>query len=69
LLDVTYLEPPLADSSFYTLPNVYLSTQISGSSGNEAARMADYVLEESARLQSGEALRYAVSLAMLDTMA
>lgn len=69
LLDVTYPEPPAEESPLYQLPNVHLSTHIAGSLGDEVVRMADYVIEEFARWQRGEALRYAVSLEMLDTMA
>lgn len=69
LLDVTYPEPPVENSPFYTLPNVQLSSHIAGSLGDEVVRMADYVLEEFARWQRGEALRYAVTMEMLETMA
>ncbi len=69
LLDVTHPEPPLQSSEFYHLPNVHLSSHIAGSIGNEVVRMADYMLEEFARWQRGEALRYAVTKEMLETMA
>jgi phosphoglycerate dehydrogenase-like enzyme len=69
LLDVTYPEPPIEGSLFYSLPNVQLSSHIAGSIGDETVRMADYVLEEFARWQRGEPLRYSVSLEMLETMA
>lgn len=69
LLDVTHPEPPLADSPFYELPNVQLSSHIAGSLGDEVVRMADYMLEEFARWQRGQALLYTVTLEMLETMA
>lgn len=69
LLDVTFPEPPAANSPLYTLPNVQLSSHIAGSLGDEVVRMADYVLEEFERWTRGQALRYAVSLEMLETMA
>ena len=69
LLDVTHPEPPVADSALYQLPNVQLSSHIAGSIGDEVVRMADYVLEEFYRWRQGEALRYAVTLEMLETMA
>ena len=69
LLDVTHPEPPPAGSAFYKLPNVQLSSHIAGSIGNEVVRMADYMLDEFARWQRGEALRYAVTKEMLETMA
>ena len=69
LLDVTYPEPPLDDSPFYTLPNVQLSSHIAGSIGDEVVRMADCVWEEFGRWQRGETLRYAVTMEMLQVMA
>jgi len=69
LLDVTYPEPPIADSPLYSLLNVQLSSHIAGSLGDEVVRMADYVIEEFHRWQRGEALRYSVTLEMLETMA
>ena len=69
LLDVTHPEPPAAGSPLYYLPNVQLSSHIAGSLGDEVVRMADYVIEEFHRWQRGEALRYAVTLEMLETMA
>lgn len=69
LLDVTYPEPPVAGSLFYTLSNAHLSTHIAGSIGDELARMADYCLEEFMSWEKNAPLKYAVSLAMLETMA
>jgi phosphoglycerate dehydrogenase-like enzyme len=69
LLDVTDPEPPPADSPLYRLPNVQLSSHIAGSLGDEVVRMADYCLEEFLAWQDGRPLRYAVSEAMLATMA
>ena len=69
LLDVTDPEPPGPNSEFYTLPNVQLSSHIAGSIRDEVVRMADYMIEEFRRWRDGEPLRYAVTLAMLDTMA
>ena len=69
VLDVTYPEPPLSDSPFYTLPNVVLTPHIAGSNGNEVGRMATYMLEEFRRTRDGEPTRYSVSLEMLKTMA
>ena len=69
LLDVTDPEPPLVDSAFYRLPNVFLSSHIAGSIGGEVNRMADTVIEEYLAWQSGKLLRYAVTLEMLATMA
>ena len=69
LLDVTHPEPPLPDSPLYTLPNAHLTSHIAGAIGNEVQRMADFCLEEFAAWQAGRPLRYAVSLAQLETMA
>ena len=69
LLDVTDPEPPLVDSTFYRLPNVFLSSHIAGSTGGEVNRMADTVIEEFLAWQHGKPLRYAVTLEMLTTMA
>ena len=69
LLDVTDPEPPSAGSPLYRLPNVHLTTHIAGSINDEAARMAEVILEEFTAWQNGEPLRYAVTLEMLETMA
>ena len=69
LLDVTLPEPPESESAFYTLPNVQLSSHIAGSMNDELVRMADHMIEECARWQRGEVLRYQVTEAMLQTMA
>ena len=41
VLDVTFPEPPEADSPLYTAPNVFLTPHIAGSLGNEVHRMAE----------------------------
>lgn len=69
LLDVTFPEPPLADSELYRLPNIHLTSHIAGSLGDEVVRMADYCIEEFKNWQAGKPLRYTVSLKMLETMA
>ena len=69
LLDVTWPEPPIRDSELYTLPNVFLSSHIAGSKGNEVYRMADCCIEEFERWTRGEPLRHAVTLEMLERMA
>ena len=69
LLDVTEPEPPLASSPLYTMENVFLTPHIAGSSGDEVARMGEYMLEEYRRLTQGEACRYEVTEKMLETMA
>ena len=74
LLDVTQPDPTPPDptppdSPLWELPNVYFTTHIAGSIGDEVMRMADYAIEEFVRWQRREPLRYAVSLEMLERMA
>ncbi|BCM91981.1 putative 2-hydroxyacid dehydrogenase YoaD [Abditibacteriota bacterium] len=69
LLDVTDPEPLPANSPFWMLPNVQLTSHIAGSIGDEVVRMADYVIAEFDLWSSGTPLIYAVTPAMLETMA
>jgi len=69
VIDVTWPEPPPADSPLYDLPNVLLTPHIAGSAGNEVIRMADWMIDECGRLLRGEAPLHGVALSMLDTMA
>ena len=69
VLDVTFPEPPVADSPLYTMPNVYLTPHIAGSLGNEVHRMAKYMAEEAQAFTEGAPTRFSVTLKMLETMA
>lgn len=69
LLDVTHPEPPIDGSPLYTLPNVFLSTHIAGSIGDEVVRLGDYMIEEYEAWANSQPTRYQVSLEMLATMA
>ncbi len=69
LLDVTYPEPPRQNSPLWKMENVFLTSHIAGSIGDEVVRMADYIIEEFEAWQSGKPLRYGVSPEMLETMA
>ena len=69
ILDVTYPEPPAADSPFYQMENVFLTPHIAGSLGDEVVRMAEYMLEEYLRFIGDETCRYEVTGEMLLTMA
>ena len=69
LLDVTYPEPPVKDSPFYTLPNVFLTPHIAGSIYGECGRMGEYMVDECRRWLSGEKLKYQVSKIAYEKMA
>ena len=69
LLDVTDPEPPEAGHPFYTLPNCLLTPHIAGSTGDEVARMGEYMLAECRAYLSGEPTRFEVTEKMLETMA
>ena len=60
ILDVTDPEPLTADSPLWDLPNVYISTHIAGSQGNELGRMADICLEELERFVANQPLMHLV---------
>lgn len=65
LLDVTYPEPPEADSELFRLPNVLMTPHIAGSINDEVHRMAEYVIDDFKRFLRGEPLRYEVTPEML----
>lgn len=69
VLDVTFPEPPEADSPLLKLNNVTLTPHIAGSDGLEVERMSQYMIDEARRLLAGEKPLYEVSLEMLKTMA
>ncbi|MBQ6238911.1 MAG: hydroxyacid dehydrogenase [Firmicutes bacterium] len=69
VLDVTWPEPPVAGHPFYSLPNVFLTPHMAGSTGNEVHRMSLYMLEEYKRVHSGQAPLYEVTEDMLARMA
>jgi len=68
LLDVTYPEPPDADSELWKLSNVWISPHIGGSVGDEVVRMADCMIEEFQAWESGKPLRYRITKEVLSTM-
>lgn len=68
LLDVTWPEPPAADSELWRLPNVVMSPHIGGTIGHEVVRLADCVIEEFEAWQAGKPLRYRVTKDVFRTM-
>lgn len=68
LLDVTWPEPPAADSALWSLPNVVISPHIGGTNGDEVVRLSDCAIEEFEAWRDGRALRYQVTGEILKTM-
>lgn len=71
VLDVTWPEPPEEGSPLYSLPNVFLTPHLAGSSGNEVRRMGEAMLEEFRAWRADPAApsRREVKTEMLETMA
>lgn len=69
ILDVTDPEPPVTNSEFYNLPNVFLTPHIAGSKNNEVKRMAEYMFDEYTQFINDKPTKYEVTKKMLETMA
>ncbi len=70
VLDVTWPEPPAANSPLYTLPNVVMTPHIAGAAlGAEARRMGQYAVAEIERYVSGQPLRWALRRERVAVMA
>jgi len=69
VLDVTWPEPPVPGSPFYSLPNVFLTSHIAGSQNAECHRMAAYMIEECKRYLAGEASQWEVDRRKAETLA
>ncbi|MBI3503924.1 MAG: hydroxyacid dehydrogenase [Proteobacteria bacterium] len=68
LLDVTWPEPPPADSPLWTLPNVIVSPHIGGTIGDEVVRLADCAIGEFEAWAAGRPLAHQVTAQILETM-
>jgi phosphoglycerate dehydrogenase-like enzyme len=68
LLDVTSPEPPPQESQLWALPNVIISPHVGGTVGDEVVRLADCVIDEFERWNSGQSLEYEVTAKVLETM-
>ena len=60
VLDVTWPEPPKADSPLYYMDNVILTPHIAGTMENECARMGQFMADELQRYIKGEPLIYKI---------
>jgi len=69
LLDVTNPEPPVKDSSLYTLPNIVLTPHIAGSVGLEIARLGEYMYEEAKNYIEQSELTYEITKETYERMA
>jgi len=69
ILDVTYPEPPRADSALFTLPNILVTPHIAGSQAAECRRMGQYVIADLRRYLAGEPLKWALTQEQARVMA
>ncbi|MGO4535115.1 hydroxyacid dehydrogenase [Leifsonia sp. 2MCAF36] len=63
VLDVTWPEPPAADSPLYTLPNVILTGHTAGSVGSENLRLGESIARALASIADGRVPDHAVGRA------
>jgi phosphoglycerate dehydrogenase-like enzyme len=68
LLDVTWPEPPAADSELWALPNVIVSPHIGGTIGDEVVRLADSAIAEFEAWSAGRPVQHQVTAEILETM-
>jgi phosphoglycerate dehydrogenase-like enzyme len=69
VLDVTWPEPCEPGHPFFGKSNILLTPHIAGSSGDEVARMGEFMADEWEAVRDGKTLRYEVTAEMLETMA
>ncbi len=69
ILDVTDPEPPLEDSQLYSIPNIFLTSHIAGSLGDELFRMAEYMLDDFKMVLANDHPIHQITLDMLQNMA
>ena len=69
ILDVTWPEPPEADSPLYAMENVVLTPHVAGVYQGECRRMGEYMVEELRRYVEGRPLKWAVTKEALLRMA
>jgi len=69
IIDVLDPEPPAPESALYRLSNIFITPHIAGSIGRECRRMGFAMVEEFARYQRGEPLRYAVDSSQFSLIA
>lgn len=69
LLDVTFPEPPNADSLLYTLPNIVITPHIAGSAGNETGRLGAFMLAELKRMINDLPLEHEITKRSYENMA
>jgi phosphoglycerate dehydrogenase-like enzyme len=67
-LDVTYPEPPAADSPLYTLPNCLLTPHIAGAAGNGRRQLGRFAVDEILRYLDGQPLQGEVSRREIEGM-
>lgn len=69
VLDVTFPEPPAAESPLWEMDNVVLAPHIAGSMGNECARMGWLMVEELKRYLAGEPFQHEITAEQAKTLA
>ncbi|MEZ5740699.1 MAG: hydroxyacid dehydrogenase [Burkholderiaceae bacterium] len=68
LVDVTWPEPPEAESILWSLPNLVISPHIGGTNGDEVVRLADLAIGQFEAWRAGQALQHRVTADVLATM-